>query len=202
MTDELYQELIAQARRASLAAPAPFRVLCADPPWKFGDKLPGKRGAMYKYPTLTLEQIKRFPLPAIDDDALCFMWRVASMQQEALDVMRAWRFQIKSEIVWRKQTKNGKRHIGMGRTVRGEHETCLIGWRGRPEILDKSIRSTFEAPVPHDEKTGKPIHSAKPECFYTDIVQRLSAGPYVELFSRRTRAGWLMIGNEVGILDA
>lgn len=196
--------------------------LCADPPWKFGDKLPGKRGAEHRYPVLSLDEIRRFPLPPIADDAILFLWRVGSMQQEALDVVKAWRFELKSEIVWNKLTKNGLPWFGMGRTVRGAHETCLIAWRGRPRILDKGIRSTFEAPVPTipagypdigkvigTSKAGKPIvrregdyiHSAKPEIFYTDIVPRLVAGPYAEIFSRRTRAGWQVIGNEVGKYD-
>lgn len=227
------EALIASARAASIAAGEPFRVVCADPPWRFGDKLPGAgRGAERQYPTLTAKQICQLPLPAIADNAILFLWRVGSMQQEALDVMRAWRFDQKSEIVWNKLTKNGKPFFGMGRTVRGAHETCLIGWRGRPEILDKGIRSVFDAPVPTypeghpdigkaklDPKTGAPlfhkrtgkplvvevgdyIHSAKPERFYTEVVERLAGGPYVEIFSRRTREGWHMIGNEVGKYDA
>jgi N6-adenosine-specific RNA methylase IME4 len=78
----------------------------------------------------------------------------------------------------------------MGRTVRAEHETCLIGVRGKPETLDKSVRSTFEAVV------GR--HSEKPEEFYT-IVETLRAGPYAELFSRKTREGWTCLGNEVSV---
>lgn len=193
-------ELENAARAASIAAGRPFSVVCADPPWHFGDKLPGKRGASHRYSTLGVRELCKLPLPGIADDAILFLWRVASMQQEALDVVRAWRFDLKTEIVWRKLTKNGKPWMGLGRTVRASHETCLVAWRGRPEIRDKSIRSVFEAPVPVGAD-GKYIHSAKPESFYTEIVERLVGGPYVEIFSRRTRPGWHMIGNEVGKLD-
>jgi N6-adenosine-specific RNA methylase IME4 len=125
-----------------------------------------------------------FALP----DSRLFLWRVASMQQEALDLMRAWGFTLKSEIVWLKETKTGKPWFGMGRQVRNSHETCLIGIRGQPERLSASIRSVFSAPYTR--------HSGKPEAFY-EIVEALSPGPYLELFARKTRPGWVSLGKEV-----
>jgi N6-adenosine-specific RNA methylase IME4 len=116
------------------------------------------------------------------------LWRVASQQQEALDVLDAWDFQVKTEIVWKKLTVRGQRFFGMGRTVRAEHETCLIATSGRPLTLDKSIRSVFEAPV------GK--HSEKPDEFYA-IVERLREGPYCELFARKLRDRWTCYGDEL-----
>lgn len=166
-----------------------FRVLVADPPWPFDDQLADfNRGAGTKYGLLSVEDIKRFKLPPLYEESTLFMWRVASMQQEALDVIDAWDFELKAEIVWKKLTKHGKRHFGMGRTVRMEHEVCLIATSGKPQTLDKSIRSVFEAPV------GR--HSEKPEKFY-NLVERLREGPYCELFARRLRAGWTSYGNEL-----
>ena len=170
-------------------------VLVADPPWRFGDKLPGNgRGAAKHYPTLSAAELCRFPLPPLAKDAHLFLWRVASMQQEALDVGRVWGFALKAELVWRKQTSKGKRWFGMGRRVRMEHEVCLIFARGRPAVLDHSIRSVFDAPVPGDR------HSAKPDAFF-DIVHRLCGAPtpdtHVELFARQVRNGWSTYGNEL-----
>lgn len=166
-----------------------YSVILADPPWSFNDKLPGDtRGADKQYSCLTLEQIRAFPLPPFVDDATLFLWRVASQQQEALDVIKAWGFTLKTEIVWVKITHTGARHFGMGRTVRAEHETCLIATRGKPITLDKSVRSTFTAVV------GR--HSEKPECMYT-IIEKLRAGPYVELFARKRREGWTSMGDQL-----
>lgn len=165
------------------------RVLCADPPWKFGDKLPGAgRGAARNYPVMDVGAIARFPLPVLADDCLLFLWRVSAMQEEALFVARAWGFTIKSEIVWEKVTKHGKPHFGMGRYVRASHETALIGVRGRVKVNDRAVRSRFAAAV------GE--HSEKPEAFY-DLVERLSPGPYVELFARRHRKGWRCLGDQL-----
>ena len=170
----------------------PLRVLSADPAWQLGDSLPGPgRGAAKHYQTLSMFELQRFPLPPMLDDSLLFMWRVAAMQEEALRLVRAWGFVPKSEIVWVKKTKTGKRHFGMGRYVRAEHESCIVAARGKARdlITDKGIRSTFEAPV------GE--HSAKPEVFYREIVEKLIPGPYGELFARARREGWWCYGNEV-----
>jgi len=166
-----------------------FRVLCADPPWPFDDQLDDfSRGAAAHYGILSVDDIKRFPLPPMYEYSTVFLWRVAAMQREALDVLDAWDYEVKAEIVWKKLTKHGKRHMGMGRTVRNEHEVCLIAQSGKPQTLDKSIRSIFEAPV------GR--HSEKPEAFYK-LVERLREGPYCELFARRRRDGWTSFGNQL-----
>src|SRR5262249_50804549 len=144
--------------------PMPAKAVLADPPWPFGDKLPGNgRGAEKHYNTMTLDQIKSFPIPPLAPDAVLFLWRVAAMGEEAYQVMRAWGFTPKSEIVWRKAKQckactgkgvsvhlNGQRicadcdgsgfklQMGMGRYVRLAHEVCLIGARGScfPEAHD------------------------------------------------------------------
>ncbi len=166
----------------------PAKVIVADPAWQFGDKLPGKgRGASSHYGCLSLPDIQAIDLPPIADDCVLFLWRVAAMQQEALDVAKAWGFTVKSEIVWNKQTVTGKKHFGMGRHVRASHEVCLLATRGRPKPLHRAQRSTFEAPV------GR--HSEKPEAFY-QLVESTYCGPYYELFARRQRDGWVCLGLE------
>lgn len=195
-----------------------FHTICADPPWQFGDKLPGdSRGAVKNYRVLSVEQIARF----LDDgangferdpetgltiplrhhlapDCRLFLWRVASMQQEALDVMRAWGFTLKSEVAWRKLTVNGKPHFGMGRQVRMGHEIALIGVLGKPGVLDRSVRSVLDAEdiTPFSFEAGYAGHSVKPEAFYS-LVEQLSPGPYLELFGRRRRDRWTVLGDEV-----
>lgn len=169
-----------------------YRTILADPPWQFNDRLPGfARGAERNYSVLCLEEIKTFLTDEgilVAPDARLFLWRVASQQEEALQVCRAWGFQPKTEIVWQKLTKNGLPWFGMGRTVRASHETCLVGQLGRPEVLSKSVRSTFSAKYTE--------HSGKPDCFY-DLVESLSPGPYIELFARKSRPGWDAIGDEL-----
>jgi N6-adenosine-specific RNA methylase IME4 len=168
-----------------------YRVLVADPPWAFDDKLPGPgRGAEKHYGVLSVSDICQFELPPLADDCYLFMWRVSAMVEEAYRVVRAWGFTPKSEIVWLKRTALGKRWFGMGRHVRAEHETCIVAVRGRPQVKRRDVRSTFEA-------LAERVHSRKPEAFF-ELVESLVDGPYVELFARRQRPGWTCLGNEVG----
>lgn len=168
-----------------------FRTLVSDPPWLFGDNLPGGgRGAGKHYPCMTTSELARFPLPDLDDDCFLFMWRPATHSEEANMIARIWGFNKPAgEIIWRKMTKDGSRtKMGMGRTVRNVHETCAIYKKGRPQVLSKSIRSVFDAPV------GR--HSEKPDAFY-ELIDWLAPGPKVELFARRQWMDWTCLGNEM-----
>lgn len=173
----------------------PFALIVADPPWEFGDSLPGpKRGASSHYPCMGIDDICAFPLPPIADDAWLLVWRVASMVPEAYRVCEAWGFEAKAEIVW---VKTGVKNIpgqpahgrmGMGRSVRNAHEVAIVAKRGRPTRLNADVPSVFHAP------RGR--HSAKPDLFF-ELAERLGPGPRLELFARRRRAGWTCMGNEI-----
>lgn len=170
-------------------------VLVADPPWAFGDSLPGKgRGAAAHYTCMTVADICAMQIPDVGPDAVLFLWRVAAMPQEALDVVRAWGFTPKSELVWEKLTSAGKPHFGMGHYVRASHETCLIAARGRAFPAVRNVRSRFAAPVG--------VHSQKPDEFYRLVEAMYPDAVRYELFARTVRAGWVQSGNELGKLGA
>lgn len=166
----------------------PYRCIAIDYPWDFKDKLPGnKRGAAKHYNTMPVQSLDLGI--SIADDAHFFIWRVAAMQEEAFDLAHRLDAVVKSELVWIKQTKTGKRHFGMGHHVRMEHEVCLIATRGKGAgVQNHAIRSCFEAPV------GR--HSQKPDEFYR-IVESMVPGPRADVFARCERPGWTCIGNEV-----
>jgi N6-adenosine-specific RNA methylase IME4 len=172
----------------------PARVLVADPPWRFGDKLPGGgRGASKHYETLTLEQIRSFPLPPLADDAVLILWRVSAMVSQAYEVVKAWGFEAKSELVWVKTagpTLHGsvRLRIGMGRQVRLAHESAIIATRGKPIRVSMSEPSVIFAP--------RLEHSRKPDAAY-EAIERLYPAPYHELFARRPRPQWRCEGNEI-----
>ena len=194
------------------------KTLVADPPWLHEDQLPGEtRGATNQYPCLSTNDIARFPLPPMRDDCWLFLWYVTSMLDDARLVCRIWGFEpAGGELVWVKTTGSGltvidpiaadgvvdeeqqqtlvdigatKPAFGMGRTVRNCDERCLIARRGRPELLDHSVRSVFFAPI------GE--HSSKPQRFY-QLVEKMAPGPYTELFARRRQNWrWACLGNQV-----
>jgi N6-adenosine-specific RNA methylase IME4 len=164
----------------------------------FTDKLPGKgRGSAKHYACMSLSEIMRMPLPPLHDNCVLFLWRVSSMVEEAYQVVRAWDFVPKTELVWEKTTDESgeKLAMGMGRILRGSHETCIVAARGRPHqsVSSHAERTIFRAP--------RTEHSAKPEEFYR-IVERpfpLELWPeaHVELFARRRRRGWVQYGLEL-----
>jgi len=210
--------------RAIRRARRRYHTLVADPPWRFDDQLPGPaRGASKHYTTLSLDELLEYPLPPLYGDggegsggARLFLWRVAAMQDAALALMAAWGFELKSELVWVKVTRGGLHRlglagegggssssgllrIGMGRQVRMAHEVCLIGVRGKVERLSAAVPSVLFAErsrgVSVDGGRGSE-HSRKPAAFY-DLVERLSPGPYCELFAREQRPGWTVYGDEL-----
>lgn len=160
-----------------------FQTVVADPPWPMTH-----RDGNSHYPLMTVEDIKQFQLPALNPNCRLFLWRLTTNQRWAIELLDAWGFRLRSEVVWVKTRKNGNLQFGMGMSVRSSHETCLIAERGKPPILSHSVRSVFMARVN--------IHSQKPDEFY-DLVEQLSPGPYLELFARRHRLGWTCLGNEL-----
>lgn len=186
-----------------------YSIIAADPPWPFRDKLPGDlRGAASHYKTMNLGDIQRMPQERgikFAPDALLFLWRVAAMVEEAIDVCKVWGFVPKSEIVWVKTTStfpavepgllpNAKLKFGMGRYTRHSHEVCIIAARrgGVGHIINKSVRSVFFAPATR--------HSEKPQEFY-DLVEKMTGTARgernLELWARKMHAGWDAYGDQV-----
>jgi N6-adenosine-specific RNA methylase IME4 len=168
-----------------------FPVLYADPPWRFepySRDTGMDRAADNHYPTMTIDKIKELSIPALDD-AVLFLWATAPMLIEAIDVMRAWGFTYKSQMIWAKD------RIGTGYWARNKHEILLIGTRG-------SIPAPLPGTQPESLITASVAeHSRKPEVFY-DIIETMFPGvPKLEMFARNTRNGWHGWGKEIGKFD-
>ena len=79
--------------------------------------------------------------------------------------------------------------MGMGKWTRAEFEQCLFATRGAPKRLNADVRQAIIEP--------RREHSRKPDCVYGRI-ERLVAGPYLEMFARVAKPGWDAWGNQVG----
>lgn len=170
-----------------------YTIIYADPPWQYRDKATaGQRGAYYKYQVMTLADIRALPVAQLAaDDCLLAMWWVPPQPAEALAVVEAWGFTLKTMqgFTWHKTTKHGKDHFGMGNWTRANAECCLFAVRGKPKRVCASVRSLIVAPV------GR--HSAKPDDARQRLVQLMGDVPRVELFARNQAPGWDVWGNEV-----
>jgi N6-adenosine-specific RNA methylase IME4 len=88
------------------------RVIVADPPWPFGDKLTMsdvKRGSESNYKTMTMDDIKKLDVESIAaDDAVLALWVPGAMVADGTgtEVLEAWGFKGKQVHVWVK-TKKG-----------------------------------------------------------------------------------------------
>ena len=170
-----------------------YTLIYADPPWQYRDKASaGKRGACHKYPVMTLEAIKALPVQRIAaDDCLLAMWWVPPMPMEALDVVSAWGFTLKTMcgFTWHKKTVNGKDAFGMGNWTRANAENCLFAIRGKPKRVCAGVSQMVVAQV------GR--HSEKPAIVRDRLLTLVGDVPRVELFARATSPGWDVWGNEV-----
>lgn len=172
-----------------------FRTVLADPPWQFQNKT-GKIAPEHKrlnrYGTMTLSDILALPIAQVTDEvAHLYLWVPNAMLAEGLQVMRAWGFQYKSNIVWHKVRKDGGPDgRGVGFYFRNTTELILFGVKGKNARTLPPGRSQVNI-----IRTMKREHSRKPDEQYS-IIEACSPGPFLELFARGTRPGWNAWGNE------
>lgn len=176
----------------SIAAPAKagtYVTLMADPPWweAGGGKI--KRGADRHYPLMKTRDICALPVRDwMAPDAHIYLWVTNNFLPDGLDVLKAWDFRYVTCVTWMKDK------AGLGQYFRGITEHCLFGVRGRiPYAMSEDggrlqgITGFFEAPRgEHSEKPAK----------MRQMIERVSPGPYLEMFARQPVAGWDVWGNE------
>lgn len=173
-----------------------YRIIYADPPWRYADRKPPQGGAEEHYPTMLLSNIHNLPVMQIaETDCVLFMWATYPLLQEALDTIKAWGFTYKCVgFTWVKQNKLGSGYFfGLGRWTRGNPEICLMATRGKPKRVSASVANLTLAPLTR--------HSAKPPVIRDKIVQLLGDLPRIELFARQTAEGWDSWGNEIQAIE-
>lgn len=177
-----------------------YRTIVADPPWQYTVTPPlgfgTKRGpstAESHYETMTTQAMAQIPVGELsEDNAHLYMWVTNPILTEqrlrggpnAVALARAWGFEPKTVLTWIK-SENG---AGMGFYFRGDTEHVLFCVRGRLPI-HSALR------VSNIFRGSRGQHSQKPDSFL-DLVESVSPGPYLEMFSRRNRLGWDTWGNE------
>lgn len=174
-----------------------FRTILADPPWQFQNrtgKMAPEHRRLHRYATMTLVDILALPVVRIvEDTAHLYLWVPNALFPDGLRVLAAWGFEYKSNIVWHKIRKDGGPDgRGVGFYFRNTTELILFGVRGKnARTLAPGRRQV------NILKSRKREHSRKPDEAY-DLIESCSPGPYLELFARGSRDGWISWGNEVG----
>jgi N6-adenosine-specific RNA methylase IME4 len=163
-----------------------YRVVYADPPWKYGNEMPSYVTVPEDYyPSMSISELCDMPIDNMtQDNAVLFMWVTSPLLEECFQVIRAWGFKYKTSFVWDKV----KHNMGHYNSVR--HELLLVCTKGSctPDVL-----ILFDS-VLSIERTE---HSKKPEKFRDIIDTIYPHGNRIELFARAKTKNWQIYGNQI-----
>ena len=164
-----------------------YSLIYADPAWSYGNTI-SNGAAVDHYPTMSLLDMKRLPVWELAaENAVLAMWYTGTHNQEAIELAEAWGFTVRSPLTW------VKFRLGLGGRyqLRNATEQLLFCTRGRAPLGSRSQPTWFNAPVQE--------HSRKPAEQFA-IIERVSPGPYLELFARRrpeSNQSWAVWGDQV-----
>lgn len=159
-----------------------FRTILADPPWAYSNQAT-RAATNNHYETMSVEDICFLPIGQLtDESAHLHLWTTNAFLYDSQKVMEAWGFEYKSVFLWIKPT------MGIGNYWRVSHEFMVLGTKGNLPFNDHSEMSWYQ------EKRSK--HSRKPHSI-VEKIEKVSPAPYLELFGRDTRKGWVVWGNEI-----
>ena len=172
-----------------------YKTIYADPPWQFQNrtgKVAPEHKRLNRYTTMKLDEIKQLPVSEVaDEKSHLYLWVPNALLPEGLEVMKAWGFEYKTNLIWEKIRKDGMPDgRGVGFYFRNVTEILLFGIRGNNNRTLQPGRSQVNL-----LRSMKREHSRKPDEFIK-LIENCSSGPYLELFARGDRDNWDMWGNQ------
>lgn len=162
-----------------------FKTVVIDPPWDWGDEGDVDQFGRGRptYDTMSIDQLAEMPIGDIaEDNAHLYLWITNRSLPKGFQLMERWGFRYVTMLTWCKPS------IGMGNYFRGSTEHMLFGVRGSLPLIERNIGTWFEA-----KRGGQ--HSSKPDEAY-ELIERASPGPWIDVFSRRDRKGWVTWGEQ------
>lgn len=172
-----------------------YKTIYADPPWQFQNrtgKVAPEHKRLNRYSTMKFDEIKSLPVEkAADEKCHLYLWVPNALLPEGLEVMKAWGFDYKTNIIWEKVRKDGMPDgRGVGFYFRNVTEILLFGIKGDKNRTLGPGRSQVNL-----IRSIKREHSRKPDEFIS-LIEQCSSSPFLELFARGSRSGWDMWGNQ------
>ncbi len=162
-----------------------FQTIVIDPPWDWGDENDNNQFGRAKpdYATMPFEEILKSPVTRLaDENCHLYLWITNRSLPKGFELITEWGFRYITCLTWVKPS------FGMGNYFRGSTEQVLFAIKGNMQLKRHDVGTHFEAP--RGEK-----HSDKPNEVY-DLIESCSYGPYLEIFSRHQRDGWIMWGTD------
>ena len=178
-------ELVQQAKPLEFID-GKYQTIVIDPPWDWGDEgdINQLGRAKPEYSTMSFDELKDFPVAEkAAENCHIYLWITNRSLPKGFELLNEWGFRYITTITWCKPS------FGMGNYFRGSTEHILFGVKGSLELLRKNAGTWFEAP-----RGSK--HSEKPKEFYS-LVESCSPGPWLEIFAREKRSGWVTWGGEL-----
>lgn len=122
-----------------------YNTIYADPPWQFQNrtgKVAPENKKLMRYETLALSDIKALPVGEIaGEKAHLYLWVPNALLPSGLEVMEAWGFDYKSNIVWEKIRKDGEPDgRGVGFYFRNVTELLLFGIKKKARRIGHWLR--------------------------------------------------------------
>lgn len=172
-----------------------YCTIYADPPWQFANrtgKMAPENKRLSRYSTMKLNDIMKLPVSsAAAEKSHLYLWVPNALLPEGLEVMRAWGFEYKTNLIWEKVRKDGMPDSrGVGFYFRNVTEILLFGIRGENNRTLQPGRSQVNL-----LRSIKREHSRKPDEFI-NLIESCSPGPYLEMFARGDRDNWDMWGDQ------
>lgn len=131
---------------------------------------------------MALDEIEQLEIPSAEQSHL-WLWVINQHIDWGYRIARVWGFEPLQMITW------AKPGLGVGR-FQCNTEHCLVCRKGsRHGNPFKPTGGTW-----FNWSRGR--HSEKPNEFF-ELVERVSPGPYLELFARQKRNGWDSWGDEL-----
>jgi N6-adenosine-specific RNA methylase IME4 len=180
------RETIRTEARAAQELAGKYRVIYADPPWRYSNTMPAEFVEQADhYATMSMPELCAMPIRDIaEDNAVLFLWVTSPILHDCFDLIAAWGFQYKASFIWDKV-----KHV-MGHYNSVRHEMLLICVRGS---CQPDVHRLFDSVVT-EERTA---HSRKPHVFREIIDTIYPHGARIELFAREATPGWEAFGNEL-----
>jgi N6-adenosine-specific RNA methylase IME4 len=177
-----------------------FATILADPPWRFQNrtgKVAPEHVRLRRYETMSVDEICDLPVVThTQDRAHLYLWVPNALLPYGLQVMKAWGFTYKTNLVWFKVRKDGGPDgRGVGFYFRNVTELLLFGIRGKIRTLQPGRRQV------NLFASRKREHSRKPSSIYK-LIKECSPGPHLELFAREPVKGWTQWGDELETYQA
>jgi N6-adenosine-specific RNA methylase IME4 len=172
-------------------ADAPLRFKTYDNATTVVARATQNKSATVHYHTMSTPEIMALPVADLAaKDSVLLLWTSPPFIEISLEIVRTWGFKFKTfAFVWVKADPLvffAAPSMGMGYWTRSNAEFVLLATRGHPKRLHADVSQIVI------ERRRQ--HSRKPDLY--DRIERLVAGPYVELFARQTRPGWDCWGDQ------